>query len=108
MRRIARAVLAASASLSLAGCGGGGSSGPVSGERLFEENQCGSCHTLAAAGATSEVGPSLDARRYTARRVERTLRRLGVGMPLYEGMLSDAELRALSRYVARNGAGRRP
>ena len=107
MRPIARAVLAASALLSLAGCGGG-SSGPVSGEGLFEDNQCGSCHSFRAAGATSEVGPDLDARSYTAREVERALRRVGVGMPSYEGMLTAAELELVSRYVALNGAARRP
>ena len=108
MRRIARAGLAAAASIALTGCGGGGPSGPVSGESLFEEQQCGSCHTFAAAEATSTVGPDLDAKRYTARDVEQALRRVGVGMPTYEGMLTDAEIRMLSRYVAENGAARLP
>jgi cytochrome c oxidase subunit II len=32
----------------------------VSGEAVFKENGCSSCHTLAAAGATGKVGPDLD------------------------------------------------
>jgi len=32
----------------------------VSGAAVFKENQCGSCHTLQAAGATGNVGPDLD------------------------------------------------
>jgi cytochrome c oxidase subunit II len=32
----------------------------VSGAAVFKNNQCGSCHTLTAAGATGNVGPDLD------------------------------------------------
>jgi cytochrome c oxidase subunit 2 len=32
----------------------------VSGEAVFKNNPCGSCHTLTAAGATATVGPDLD------------------------------------------------
>jgi cytochrome c oxidase subunit 2 len=32
----------------------------VSGEAVFKNNPCGSCHTLKAAGATATVGPDLD------------------------------------------------
>jgi len=32
----------------------------VSGAAVFKNNQCGSCHTLKAAGATATVGPDLD------------------------------------------------
>lgn len=48
-----------------AGCGGSGSGGlstggdTVRGEVLFKQ-QCASCHTLAAAGATGVIGPNLD------------------------------------------------
>lgn len=69
------------------GCGGGGaeqsppstetratvtvdlSSGdPTSGKRLFAEQGCANCHTLAAAGSIRNVGPNLDevAKRYPA------------------------------------------
>lgn len=47
-----------------AGCGTGGiASGRAdqqAGQKLFQSN-CASCHTLAAAGASGKVGPSLDA-----------------------------------------------
>jgi len=39
-----------------AAAGGGGSDG----KGLFASNGCGSCHTLADAGSTAQVGPSLD------------------------------------------------
>jgi cytochrome c oxidase subunit II len=35
-------------------------SATVSGQAVFKNNPCGSCHTLAAAGATGKVGPDLD------------------------------------------------
>jgi cbb3-type cytochrome c oxidase subunit III len=50
-------------SLTLAACGTGGTveQGSVdTGRTLFGE-KCGGCHTLDAAGTTSEIGPNLDA-----------------------------------------------
>ena len=32
----------------------------TSGKAVFDNNQCGACHTLAAAGASGKVGPDLD------------------------------------------------
>jgi cbb3-type cytochrome c oxidase subunit III len=49
-----------------AGCGEAGTGGisaggdTVRGEELFKQ-QCGSCHTLAAAGTAGTIGPNLDA-----------------------------------------------
>ena len=48
-----------------AGCGGAGTGGissggdTVRGEELFKQ-QCGGCHTLAAAGTAGVIGPNLD------------------------------------------------
>ena len=36
---------------------------PVAGAAVFAASGCAGCHTLAAAGATGSVGPSLDARK---------------------------------------------
>ena len=55
--------------VALAGCGGGEeqrreSAEPVSanpGLAVWVTQGCGSCHRLAAAGSTAEIGPSLDA-----------------------------------------------
>jgi cbb3-type cytochrome c oxidase subunit III len=52
-------------SISAAGCGGAGTGGistggdTARGEELFKQ-QCGSCHTLAAAGTAGIIGPNLD------------------------------------------------
>jgi cytochrome c551/c552 len=39
--------------------GGGSTTGPP-GLAVFQQNGCGSCHTLQAAGATGKIGPDLD------------------------------------------------
>ena len=40
--------------------GGGGGGDAAAGKIVWDDNGCGSCHTLAAAGATGTVGPDLD------------------------------------------------
>ena len=40
--------------------GSGGGGGSAAGLAVFQSNQCASCHTLQAAGATAKVGPDLD------------------------------------------------
>lgn len=46
------------------GSSGGGSTGATgdanAGKAVFASNGCGSCHTLAAAGASGTIGPDLD------------------------------------------------
>ncbi len=42
------------------GSTGGGGGDAAAGKIVWDDNGCGSCHTLAAAGATGTVGPDLD------------------------------------------------
>jgi cytochrome c oxidase subunit 2 len=42
------------------GGGGGGGQAAADGEAVFNENGCGSCHTLSEAGTNGTVGPDLD------------------------------------------------
>jgi mono/diheme cytochrome c family protein len=101
----------------LAGCGGGddeeaeqppaattaetGGGTEASGEAVFTEN-CGSCHTLAAAGTSGTTGPNLDDLKPSMEQVEEQVRNGGGGMPAFEGQLSDAEIMAVSEYVSSN------
>jgi cytochrome c oxidase subunit 2 len=39
---------------------GEGEGDPAAGEQVFAAQQCGTCHTLQAAGATATLGPNLD------------------------------------------------
>jgi len=77
------------------------------GRKLFTEvasPPCKLCHTLAAAGATGTIGPSLDELKPDADRVTRAVKQ-GVGvMPPFEA-LTDEQVAVLARYVARASGG---
>jgi mono/diheme cytochrome c family protein len=71
-RLIAVAASCAAAGLLLAGCGGTvgyseGNGDRANGKVLFTQ-KCGSCHTLADAGTTGQIGPNLDDAFYASRR----------------------------------------
>lgn len=61
---------------------------------------CGLCHTLNDAGTSGAIGPVLDELKPDAQRVATAVRG-GIGiMPAYKGLLSDAQIDAIARYVA--------
>jgi mono/diheme cytochrome c family protein len=73
------------------------------GEQVFGNSQppCAVCHTLEAAGAVGEIGPNLDELKPTEEQVRLAVTD-GVGvMPAYEETLSEAEIAAVSQYVAK-------
>ena len=69
------------------------------GKTIFTSN-CGSCHTLGAAGTTGSIGPNLDDLKPDEATVETQVRNGGGGMPAFEGQLTDAEIAAVAQYVA--------
>jgi uncharacterized membrane protein len=70
------------------------------GKALFASAGCGACHTLADAGATGIVGPSLDAAKPSADLVSaRVTNGLGV-MPSFAGKLSPQEIADVAAYVS--------
>ena len=65
---------------------------------------CAMCHTLKDAGASGQIGPSLDELKPNEQRVTTAVRN-GIGvMPPYPS-LSQADVQALARYVARASGG---
>ena len=74
------------------------SGGSVDGKAVFTE-RCGSCHTLAAAGTTGQVGPVLDSLDRDAGEVEEVVRAGRGAMPSFEGDLSDDEIAAVAAFV---------
>ena len=75
------------------------------GKRVFLSAGCASCHTLADAGATGSVGPSLDAAQPSASLVAERVRDGKGVMPSFAGTLSDAEIAAVAAYVSGAAAG---
>jgi mono/diheme cytochrome c family protein len=82
----------------------GGPGEPGDGEAIFADN-CVSCHTLAAAGATGTIGPNLDQSRPSQDlAVDRVTNGQGA-MPAFEGTLSPEQIQAVAEYVASSAGG---
>ena len=81
------------------GAGGGSGGAQVAGKQVFTDN-CGSCHTLQAAGTTGQVGPNLDEISLGAEDIEGVVRDGRGGMPSFDGRLSDDEIAAVAAFVA--------
>ena len=92
-----------------AGCGGSSSSDEPTpaaaggGEQLFSDN-CASCHTLAAAGASGKVGPDLDSLQPGPDLVVKQVNSGGGAMPSFKGKLTDAQIQELATYVSDNAS----
>ena len=87
------------------GQGGSGAGDPAAGQRVFNAAGCGGCHVLADAGATGNVGPSLDESKPSYElAVERVTNGKG-GMPPFADQLSKEEIQNVSAYVARATGG---
>ena len=110
------ALSAAAGAFGLIACGGsdsgsggsgmtatsGGSNGATAasdGKTIFVEN-CGTCHTLSAAGTDGAVGPNLDDLKPDYAEVSTQVMNGGGGMPAFQGVLSPADIQAVSKYVA--------
>jgi cbb3-type cytochrome c oxidase subunit III len=78
---------------------GGGGKTPTSGKDIFTAN-CGSCHTLKAAGTSGTVGPNLDQLKPAEARVKRQVINGGAVMPAFKGTLTPAQITAVAKYVS--------
>jgi cytochrome c5 len=87
------------------GGGGGGGGGDIAaGQEIFVAN-CGSCHTLTAAGTSGTVGPNLDDTSLDQGAVEEQVLQGGGGMPAFEGQLSEEEIQNVATFVVESEAG---
>jgi mono/diheme cytochrome c family protein len=99
-----RLTIAVALTAFVAGCGGSGSSDEPAaggGEKLFSDN-CASCHTLKAAGASGKVGPDLDQLKPGPQLVTTQVNNGGGAMPAFKGKLTDAQIKEIADYVAEN------
>ena len=61
--------------------------------------QCGTCHTLQAAGSGENIGPNLDQLKPTIPQIIYAVTN-GIGvMQAWEGILTDEEIEAVAYYV---------
>ena len=70
------------------------------GATVFASAGCGGCHTLAAADASGNVGPSLDALRPSASRVQGVVTAGKGAMPSFGAKLTGDEIAAVAAYVS--------
>lgn len=79
---------------------------PAAGAKVFGAAGCGSCHTLAAANASGQVGPNLDQVRPGYGTVLDKVTTGGGGMPSFSGQLTAQQIRDVAAFVAtRAGSG---
>jgi len=72
------------------------------GKVVFASAGCGACHTLAAAGASGKVGPSLDDAKADAAHVVDVVTHGKGAMPPYKGRLTGKQIRDVAAYVAQS------
>ncbi len=75
------------------------------GKAVFASAGCGACHTLAAAGAKSAVGPSLDTSALTVAEAAQVVANGRRAMPPFAGRLSKDEIADVADFVATARSG---
>jgi len=73
----------------------------TNGKQIFT-TKCGGCHTLKAAGTTGTQGPNLDLLKPPFLRAKNQVIKGGGIMPAFKGILTDAQINAVAKYVADN------
>jgi mono/diheme cytochrome c family protein len=77
-----------------------GEGDPAKGKTIFAAQGCGSCHTLADAGSSGNVGPNLDdAKPDFDTVVDKVTNGAGV-MPSFSDQLSEQEIKDVAAYVS--------
>ena len=70
------------------------------GRDLFNNWSCSSCHSLADAGATGHVGPSLDGNAALTEALVKDRVTNGQGpMPAFGGQMTDEEIATIAAYI---------
>jgi cbb3-type cytochrome c oxidase subunit III len=73
----------------------------TNGKQIFQ-NKCATCHTLKDAGATGTIGPNLDQLKPAFAVAQNQVIHGGRVMPAFKGVLTDAQIRAVAKYVSEN------
>ncbi len=82
------------------GSGGGGATITAStGDQIFKDANCSSCHTLAAADAKGAIGPNLDNVKPSAAVVTEKVTNGDGSMPAFKNRLTAEQISAVASYV---------
>ena len=73
----------------------------TNGRQIFI-TKCGGCHTLKDAGTTGTQGPNLDQLKPPFPIVKNQVIKGGGIMPAFKGVLTDAQINAVAKYVAQH------
>jgi cbb3-type cytochrome c oxidase subunit III len=73
----------------------------TNGKQIFV-TKCGGCHTLKAAGTTGTQGPNLDALKPPFAVAKNQIIHGGGIMPAFKGVLTDAQINAVAKYVSQH------
>jgi len=77
------------------------------GKSIFPTN-CGTCHTLAAAGTSGQVGPNLDTLKPDYRATTAQVTNGGAIMPAFKGTLTTQQIADVAAYVVTSTGGTAP
>lgn len=82
----------------------GGSTGSAEGDaaagkQIYDEQGCGSCHTLEAAGSSGTVGPNLDDLKPEFAAIVAQVTNGGGAMPPFKDSLSEQQIKDVSAFV---------
>jgi mono/diheme cytochrome c family protein len=72
----------------------------AAGATVFADNDCGNCHTLAAAGSSGTIGPNLDDLQPDFDTVVEQVTNGGGAMPAFGGRLSEQQINDVAAYVS--------
>jgi mono/diheme cytochrome c family protein len=81
---------------------------PTKGKTVFASSNCGSCHTLAAANATGNIGPNLDQLKPDYRAVTAQVTNGGAQMPSFKSSLSTQQIADVAAFVVKSTGGTVP
>lgn len=85
--------------------GGAAAGDAEAGKEVFASAGCGSCHTLADAGASGSVGPNLDDLKPTTEQVATIVANGRGTMPSFGDQLDEQQIADVAAYVAGATAG---
>ena len=80
--------------------GGGGKGDAAAGKAIFESQGCGSCHTLADANASGQIGPNLDDTKPSYDLVVERVTNGASPMPSFKDKLTAKQIQDVAAYVS--------